>query len=86
MRLVGQEKADQNGVEQELTKVELDMRSPQQIFWLNEKTKNSDTRWILWMDEHYKIVKFTVPGSNVEVLRDLGRNEVSMGSSQAPQK
>jgi hypothetical protein len=86
MRLLGQEKVEQNGVEQQLTKVELDMRSPQQIFWLNEKTKNPDTKWILWMDEHYRIVKFTVPGSNVEVLRDLGRNDVSMGSLQAPQK
>jgi len=86
MRLVGEEKADQNGVEQELTKVELDMRSPQQIFWLNEKTKNPDTRWILWMDEHYRIVKFAVPGSNVEVLRDLGNKDVSMGSLQALQK
>jgi hypothetical protein len=86
MRLLGQEKLELNGVEQQLTKIELDMRSPQQIFWLNEKSKNPDTRWILWMDEHYRIVKFAVPGSNVEVLRDLGSNNVSMGSLQAPQK
>lgn len=87
MRLLGQEKMELNGVEQQLTKVELDMRSPQQIFWLNEKSKNPDTKWILWMDEHYRIVKFTVPGSNVEILRDLGHADISMGSLQsAPQK
>jgi hypothetical protein len=86
MRLLGEEKVEQNGLEQELTKVELDMRSPQQIFWLNEKTKDPDTRWILWADEHYRIIKFTVPGTNIQVLRDPGTNDVSMGSLQAPQK
>jgi hypothetical protein len=39
------------------------------------------------MDEHYKIVKLTVPGSNVEVLRDFGHQDVSMGAAleTAPQ-
>lgn len=80
MRLLGQEKAAIGGVEQEFIKVELDMRTPQQVFWMNQKASNNDMKWILWLDEHYKIVKITVPGNNVQVLRDAHPSPVSVGA------
>ena len=87
MRLLGQEKAAVKGVEQEFMKVELDMRAPQQVFWMNEKPNSADMKWILWVDQSYKIVKITVPGTNVQVLRDGQPSPLSVGElNVTPQK
>lgn len=87
MRLLGQEKPVVKGVEQQMMKVELDMRAPQQVFWMNEKPGNADMKWILWLDEQYKVVKITVPGTNIQVLRDGQRSAVAVGALNAtPQK
>jgi hypothetical protein len=87
MRLLGQEKAAVKGFEQEFMKVELDMRAPQQVFWMNEKPNSADMKWILWVDQSYKIVKITVPGTNVQVLRDGQPSPVSVGElNVTPQK
>ncbi|MGE5323116.1 MAG: hypothetical protein ACM3SW_09655 [Actinomycetota bacterium] len=87
VRLLGQEKAVANGLEKEFIRVELDMRAPQQVFWLNEKPSKADTKWILWVDKHYKLVKITVPGTNVQVLRAGQPPPVSVGALHAsPQK
>lgn len=87
MHLLGQEKVVVNGGEQQFMKVELDMRAPQQVFWMNEKPSNADMKWVLWIDEHYKIAKITVPGTNIQVLRDGQSSPVSVGALNAtPQK
>lgn len=87
MHLLGQEKADVNGAEQEFIKVELDMRDPQQVFWLNEKPSKADMKWVLWVNEHYKIVRITVPGTSIQILRDGRPSPVSVGALNAtPQK
>lgn len=87
MRLLGQEKAVVKGVEQQFMKIELDMRAPQQVFWMNEKPGHADMKWTLWVDEHYKIVKITVPGTNIQVLRDGQPLPISVGALNAtPQK
>jgi len=83
MHLLGQEKSGFSGVEQELIKVELDMRDPQQVFWMNEKPGKADMKWILWVDEHYKLVKITVPGTSIQVLRDGQPSPVSVGALNA---
>lgn len=83
MHLLGQEKADVKGVEQKFIKAELDMHAPQQVFWMKEKPGKSDMKWILWLNDHYKIVKITVPGTNVQVLRDGQPSPVSVGALKA---
>jgi hypothetical protein len=71
MELMGPEKVTFKGSERELNKVKLETTGPQSLAWLNDQGHESDaTQWILWVDDQYKIVKMTVPGSNVEVLRD----------------
>jgi hypothetical protein len=79
LQLLGHEKLSANGVEQQLNKVELDLHSPQQVVWMNDKSKDSELRWVLWVDENYRIVKITVSNSNVEVVRDGAGSPVSVG-------
>ena len=87
LKLLGHEEVSKNGVEQQLNKVELELHSPQQVVWMNDKSKDSELRWILWVDENYKVVKITVNNSNVEIVRDGGSSPVSIGAlSTAPRK
>jgi hypothetical protein len=79
LQLLGPEKVSANGFEKELNKVELDLHSPQQVVWMNDKSKDSELRWVLWVDENYRIVKITVSNSNVEVVRDGAGSPVSVG-------
>ena len=59
------------GVERELNKVKLDMSGPQTLAWLNDQSRDSDSaQWVLWVDDQYRVIKMTVAGSNVEIVRD----------------
>ena len=71
LELVGQDKVMVKGVELELNKVKLDTSGPQSLTWLNDQSRESDSaQWVLWVDDQYKVIKMTVAGSNIEVVRD----------------
>ncbi len=71
LELVGQDKVMIKGAERELNKVKLETSGPQSLTWLNEQNRESDSsQWLLWVDDQYKVIKMTVSGSNVEVVRD----------------
>ena len=71
LELMGQEKVTVKGAERILNKIKLETSGPQSLTWLNDQSRESDvTQWILWVDDQYKIVKMTVAGSNIEIVRD----------------
>jgi hypothetical protein len=71
LELMGPGKVMIKGVERELNKVKLDMTGPQSLTWLNDQSRDSDsTQWVLWVDDQYRVIKMTVAGTNVEVVRD----------------
>jgi hypothetical protein len=71
LELLGQEKVMVKGIERDLNKVKLDTNGPQSLTWLNDQSREADsTQWVLWVDDQYRIIKMTVAGSNVEVIRD----------------
>jgi hypothetical protein len=38
---------------------------------LNKLVLDSDgVQWLIWVDDDYKVVKMSIPSSNVEVWRD----------------
>lgn len=58
VELLGREKTAINGVEKELNKFKLDA---------------DGVPWFLWMDDmesNYKVLKISIPSSNIEVIRD----------------
>ena len=71
LELMGPGKVMVKGVERELNRVKLDMTGPQSLTWLNDQSRESDsTQWVLWVDDQYRVIKMTVAGTNVEVVRD----------------
>ncbi len=71
LELLGLDKVMVKGVERELNKIKLDMTGPQSLTWLNDQSRDSDsTQWVLWVDDQYRVIKMTVAGTNVEVVRD----------------
>jgi hypothetical protein len=71
LELMGPAKVMVKGVERELNRVKLDMAGPQSLTWLNDQSHDSDSaQWVLWVDDQYRVIKMTVAGTNVEVVRD----------------
>ena len=71
LELLGPGKVTVKGVERELNRVKLDMTGPQSLTWLNDQSRDSDSaQWVLWVDDQYRVIKMTVAGTNVEVVRD----------------
>lgn len=71
IELVGQDKVMVKGAERELNKIKLETNGPQALTWLNDQGHESDAmQWVLWVDDQYKVIKMTVAGSGVEVVRD----------------
>lgn len=70
LELLGQEKVTVKGTERELNKIKLEISGPQGLTWLNDQGHEDSSQWILWVDDQYKIIKMTVAGSNIEVIRD----------------
>lgn len=55
VQLVGRDKIAVNGVETELNKFKLDA---------------DGVPWFIWMEDNYKVLKMSIPSSNIEVIRD----------------
>jgi hypothetical protein len=71
LELMNRDKVMVNGVERELNKIKLETDGPHSLTWLNDQGHDSDSmHWILWVDDDYKVIKMTVAGSGVEVVRD----------------
>ena len=71
LELIGQDKVMIKGAERELNKVKLETNGPQSLTWITDQNRESDSaQWLLWVDDQYKVIKMTVTGSNVEVIRD----------------
>jgi hypothetical protein len=71
LELIGQDKVMVKGTERQLNKVRLETSGPQSLTWLNDQGHESDDiQWVLWVDDQYKVIKMTVAGSGVEVVRD----------------
>ena len=71
LELLGQDKVMIKGMERELNQVKLETTGPQSLTWLNDQGRESDaTQWVLWVDDQYRVIKMTVAGTNVEVVRD----------------
>ncbi len=58
------------GSERELNKIKLETNGPQTMTWLNDQSREDSTQWLLWVDDQYKVIKMTVAGSGIEVVRD----------------
>lgn len=71
LELMARDKVMVKGVELELNKISLNTSGPQSLTWLNDQSRESDSaQWVLWVDDQYRVIKMTVAGSNVEVVRD----------------
>jgi hypothetical protein len=71
LELMGQDKVMVKGTERELNKIRLQTNGPSSLTWLNDQGRESDDmQWLLWVDDQYKVIKMTVSGSGVEVVRD----------------
>jgi hypothetical protein len=70
LELLSRDKVMVKGVELELNKVKLDTSGPQSLTWLNESRESDAAQWVLWVDDQYRVIKMTVAGSNIEVVRD----------------
>jgi hypothetical protein len=71
LQLLGPERVMVKGAERELNKVKLETNGPQALSWMNDQSRDSDaSQWTLWVDDQYKVIKMTIAGSNIEVIRD----------------
>jgi hypothetical protein len=70
LELMGQDKVMVKGSERELNKIKLETNGPQTMTWLNDQSREDSTQWLLWVDDQYKVIKMTVAGSGIEVVRD----------------
>lgn len=70
VELVGPDKVTIHGSVRELSKVSVSTGGPKKLVMLNGQNENEDGQWLLWVDQQLKIVKMTVSGSNVEIIRD----------------
>jgi hypothetical protein len=69
MEMVGRDKVTIKGVERELIKVALRVGEPQRLVVMNQK-ESDPGQWLLWVDDQFKVMKITVSGSGIEVVRD----------------
>lgn len=70
LSLLGTDKVMVKGVERVLNKVALQLGESKQLVIMNGSNETDSNQWVLWVDDDFKIVKITVPGSNIEVVRD----------------
>jgi hypothetical protein len=69
MEVVGRDKIKIKGVEQEFNKLSLKTGDSRGLV-MNDQKESDTQQWLLWVDDHYKIVKMSMPGTNVEIVRD----------------
>jgi hypothetical protein len=70
VELIGPDKVKINGSVRELSKVSLFTGEPKKLLVVNGQHEAETGQWLLWVDEQFKIVKMTVTGTNVEIVRD----------------
>jgi hypothetical protein len=70
IELLGQERTLFKGAMVELNKVTVKTGGPQGLTMMSGPKDMDTMQWLLWVDDHYKIMKMAVSGSNVEVVRD----------------
>src|SRR5262245_8161517 len=70
IELVGQERIMFKGAMVELNKVTVKTGGPQGLTMMSGPKDMDTMQWLLWVDDHYKVMKMAVSGSNVEVVRD----------------
>ncbi len=57
------------GDQRQLNKIVLKTADPQRLVVMNTD-KGADPEWVIWVDDQYKVIKISIPGSRVEVIRD----------------
>jgi hypothetical protein len=70
IEFAGVDKTMVKGVERQLNKMTLKTGGPNRTVMLNDQKDADPDQWLLWVDDQYKVVKVTVPGTTVEVIRD----------------
>ncbi len=70
LNVAGVEKIKVKGVERPLNKITLSTGDGGHMIELNKPNDSEGGQWLLWVDDAYKVIKMTVPGTNVEVVRD----------------
>jgi hypothetical protein len=69
VELRGLEKVDVKNVQRQLNKIVLKTADPQRLVVLNSD-KETDPEWVIWADDQYKVIKISIPGTQIEVIRD----------------
>jgi hypothetical protein len=70
MEFVGLEKTTVKGVARQLNKVTLTTGAPDRMIVLNDQKEPDPGQWLLWVDDQYRVIRISIPGSNIEVVRD----------------
>jgi hypothetical protein len=70
MEAAGVEKIMVKGVERQLNKITLSTGGSGRVIAMNEPKDAETGQWLLWVDDQFKVIKMTVPGTNIEVIRD----------------
>jgi hypothetical protein len=70
MQLVGRDKVTVNGTVRELSKLTLQTTAPKGMVVMNGAQEAEPGQWQLWVDERFRVIKMTVTGSTVEIVRD----------------
>jgi hypothetical protein len=70
IELLGSERTMVKGAMVELNKVSVKTGGPQGLTMMSGPKEMENLQWLLWVDDHYKVMKMAVAGSNIEVVRD----------------
>lgn len=69
VELKGVDKVLVKGAMRSLNKIVLKTADPQRLIVMNSN-KEAQPEWVMWVDDDYKLIKISVPGSTIEVIRD----------------
>lgn len=69
VELKGMDKISVKGAMRDLNKIVLKTADPQRLIVMNS-TKEAQPEWVMWVDDDYKLIKISVPGSTIEIIRD----------------
>lgn len=69
VELKGMDKVQVKGTLRDLNKIVLKTADPQRLVVMNS-SKEADPEWVMWVDDDYKLIKISVSGSTIEVIRD----------------
>jgi hypothetical protein len=69
VELKGMEKVSVKGALRDLNKIVLKTAEPQRVDVAKNPSEPA-TEWVMWVDDNYKLIKISVPGSTIEVVRD----------------